>query len=178
MTLLTGGVGLGIYTYLHTYFTSKYLLAFCFLANAGILLSIKNTGLARDTTHLRWQDSLLLGILQGVSLLPGISRSGITITALLKRGFKKEETFVISFLMAVPTMLGVFVLRLISRYQALAAESLSLSPIISRGFLSAFVSAFLCGILALKIVKRVLVTEKFKNFAYYCILISLVSLLV
>ena len=56
----------------------------------------------RDRTRLAPSDALLAGVAQGVSVLPGLSRSGLTVAVLLGRGVEKREVLVISFLMSIP----------------------------------------------------------------------------
>ena len=173
ITIVSGSVGGAMYFGLSKFFTSKYLLAFCFLTNAIILLTIKKGSPSKTCKDIGFKDSLFIGILQGISFLPGISRSGITITGLIKRGFKREEAFILSFLMAIPAMLGVFAVELLSKHKELAASNYSF-----RNMSLGFLSALICGILALKLVRRFLVTEKFRNFAYYCLLMAIISLIV
>ncbi|TXT54773.1 MAG: conserved membrane protein of unknown function [Candidatus Thorarchaeota archaeon] len=59
------------------------------------------------------RQSLLAGLAQGFAVLPGLSRSGITISALLMQKIEKEEAMTFSFLMSVPAVLGIFVLDVI-----------------------------------------------------------------
>lgn len=69
----------------------------------------RSLGGARKREDLRMRDALLLGVVQGVSVLPGMSRSGLTIATLLWRGLSIREALVVSFLMSVPAGLGVAV---------------------------------------------------------------------
>ncbi len=169
ITVISGSMGLGIKILLEKFFGNRYLLTFCFLVNSGILLSIKGNSRQRDLPNLGWKDSLLIGILQGFSPFPGISRSGITLAGLLRRGFKKEDAFTLSFLMAIPLIIGAFLVELTGT----TASGLSLP-----GIGVSFVAAFLFGLLALKIVKKTLIINRFKSFGYYCLIIALLSLIV
>jgi undecaprenyl-diphosphatase len=58
-------------------------------------------------------DGLLVGVLQGLAILPGVSRSGTTVSALLLRGFEEEVAFRLSFLLSIPAALGAAVLVLL-----------------------------------------------------------------
>ena len=60
----------------------------------------------RDRTRLALPDALLAGVAQGLSVLPGFSRSGLTVAALLGRGIEKREALVVSFLMSIPASAG------------------------------------------------------------------------
>lgn len=130
---------------------------------------MKDNSNGRTLESIKLKDSLFIGILQGISPLPGISRSGITIIGLLRRGFAKEEAFILSFLMAIPVILGAFTIEL---------KELTVSSFLGPNMIIGFVFAFFSGLFALKIVKRTLIMEKFKNFGYYCLFISLMNLIV
>ena len=169
ISIITAGLGLLIHIHLRDFLGDKYWISFFLLLNGGILLSKNKKPCNRELSDLKLKDSVILGLLQGIAVFPGISRSGITIIGIIKRGFKPKEAFILSFLMAIPAILGAFILE---------APRLGNSNLPFLGLSLAFVAAFLCGILALKIVKKSLTMNKFKYFGYYCIIISLVSLLI
>jgi len=169
ITLISGIMGLGIRFYLKELLGSAFMLTFCFLVNAGILLSIRPSSGERDISSINFKDALFLGLLQGFSPLPGISRSGITIVGLLRRGFKRSEAFILSFLMAIPLIIGAFFVE----FKELGQNSLSLQ---NMGL--GFVAAFVFGLLALGLVRKTLISKKFKNFAYYCLILALLTLIV
>ena len=142
ITIITAAMGWGIRSLFISFFDGKFLVSFCFLINAIILLSIKNSRRERTSSDMRLRDSLILGLMQGVAIFPGISRSGITISSLLRRGFKREEAFSLSFLMAVPVLIIAF----LTEYKGLF--SVAISPAhIAGGFFMALVF----GVIALKI---------------------------
>jgi undecaprenyl-diphosphatase len=167
ITLITAVFALTIKFYLEKYFDNKMLIAFCFITNAAILFSIRNKDKDRTWRSIGLKDSLILGILQGIAPLPGISRSGITIVGLLFLGFDKKEAFRLSFLMAIPVILGAFVFE----YNQLVDSGISYGNMLI-GFLFCFIS----GLFALMIVKRILLVGWFRNFAYYCLTIGLLTL--
>ncbi len=169
ITLITAVIGGLINGFLTDFFENKFLVAFFLLVNGVILLSIKNISTKRNYDSITLKDSLLLGLLQGLAIFPGISRSGITICGLLKKGFKPKEAFIISFLMAIPVISGAFLLK------AKSLSSLQL-PALSLGM--GFFAAFISGFLALVVVKKLLASEKFSFFGYYCILTSLACFII
>jgi undecaprenyl-diphosphatase len=67
----------------------------------------------RQIAGAGWGDALLVGCAQAVSLVPGVSRSGITITAALVRGFRREDAARFSFLLATPVIVGAGSLKMI-----------------------------------------------------------------
>ncbi|MDD3297213.1 MAG: undecaprenyl-diphosphate phosphatase [Candidatus Omnitrophica bacterium] len=168
ITFISGIMGLGIKFYFENSFGNKYLLSFCFLINAGILLRLKTDSRQKVWEDFSLKDALFIGIMQGFSPFPGISRSGITIAALLSRGFSKAQAFMLSFLMAIPLLLGAFILE---------ARDLTISGLSFENMASGFIFAFFSGLLAIFIVKKTLMVDKFKIFGYYCLLISLLSLI-
>jgi len=86
--------------------------------DAGLLYAIMGTGLivtgllllthkrsnVRKTASVSWKDGIATGILQGLSVLPGVSRSGTSTTGLLWQGFDSESSFYLSFLLSIPTV--------------------------------------------------------------------------
>ena len=67
---------------------------------------------ARQIAGAGWGDALLVGCAQAVSLVPGVSRSGVTITAALARGFRREDAARFSFLLATPVIVGAGSLKM------------------------------------------------------------------
>lgn len=169
ITAITAGLGLMIKRFLSPFFEYKYFIPSCILINAVILLSIKKFSAKKNSQDIRLKDSLILGILQGLAVLPGISRSGITISGLLKRGFKAKDSFTLSFLMAIPIISGVTLLEL--------KEICSLNIGKSNIFLS-FSAALIFGIFTLQIIKKMLIKAKFQNFGYYCLILFIASLFI
>jgi undecaprenyl-diphosphatase len=167
ITLITGAFGLLIDHFFTKFFENQSWIAFLLFLNGGMLLSVRKTSGCRNSESINLRDSILLGIMQGVSVFPGISRSGITIVTLLKRGFSPKDAFSLSFFMAIPAVLGAFLLK---------AKELFHSHLAISDAIGGFVAAMLVGLLALGVVKKTLLAKKFTFFGYYCIIISVLSL--
>ncbi|MFD1562861.1 undecaprenyl-diphosphate phosphatase [Haloarchaeobius amylolyticus] len=114
-TLMTGVVGIPLYVYAVDF--AGQLTGGIFIAAIGVLLVL--TGILqlasesvsmgiRDAPTL--PDSVLVGAVQGVAILPGISRSGVTTSALLFRSYEPPAAFRLSFLLSIPASLGAAVL--------------------------------------------------------------------
>lgn len=114
-------------------------------------------------------DAVIVGVSQAFSLVPGISRSGSTITAGLSRGLAREQAARYSFLLAIPTIAGGGLLSL----GELVSGGVDLGPI-----LVGFVVALITGYLAIALLLRVLVTRGFSPFVLYCLVVGTVSLVV
>lgn len=169
ITAITAGIGLTIKQFLSPFFEYKYFIPSCILINAVILLSTKRFSAKKSSQDIQLKDSLILGILQGLAVLPGISRSGITISGLLKRGFKAKDSFTLSFLMAIPIISGTTLLEL---------KEISCLNISRANIYLSFTAAVISGIFALQIIKKMLIKAKFQNFGYYCLILFLISLFI
>jgi undecaprenyl-diphosphatase len=108
-----------------------------------------------------WRIALLVGIAQCLALLPGISRSGTTVTAALWLGVSPLEAAAFSFLMSIPAIAGAAVLQLSGGGSSIGV--IGVVPL-AAGFLSAAV----VGVLAIKLFVRMLENRSFPHFAWYC----------
>ena len=115
---------------------------------------------------------LLIGLAQAFAILPGISRSGMTISTAMHLGVKPEAAARFSFLLAVPAIAGAGLLTGLDLYQS--SESLLSFPIMFGGF----ISSFLVGWISLKWLLGLISAGKFHWFGIYCILIGLISWIV
>lgn len=122
----------------------------------------------RNTTVL---DALLIGLAQAVATLPGISRSGMTITAGCFRGLNRRFAVRFSFLLSIPAVLGANILDLADA----AKEGIDWSqlPVYAVGIVTAAVSGYLC----LKLIRFIADKGKFGAFAYYCWFAGAVTLI-
>ena len=116
-----------------------------------------------------YKNSLFIGLAQGIATLPGISRSGSTITAGLACGFNREFAVKYSFIMSIPTILGACILQI----PDLAGASLAGSEILNYviGMIVAGVVGFFCIKVMLKSVKN----NKFKGYSIYCLCAGVIS---
>ena len=118
-----------------------------------------------------YKNSLFIGLAQGIATLPGISRSGSTITAGLACGFNREFAVKYSFIMSIPTILGACILQI----PDLAGASLAGSEILNYaiGMIVAGVVGFLCIKVMLKSVKN----NKFKGYSIYCLCAGVIAVI-
>jgi len=104
-------------------------------------------------------DSLLIGIAQGIAIIPGISRSGATITTGLLRKVEKEKAFRYSFLLSIPAIIGATV----TESMRVNMDNVDVAVM----FLGVVIS-IIVGYVSLKLLLEVVLKEKFHLFAYYC----------
>jgi undecaprenyl-diphosphatase len=113
--------------------------------------------------------AFLIGIAQGLAVLPGISRSGSTIVASLWLGAERQRAAQFSFLLSIPAILGAFVLE--ADREALQHALANPLPYAVGTLISALV-----GVVALRIVIRLLRSARFHHFAWYCWVLGAVAL--
>ena len=114
--------------------------------------------------------SLLVGIAQAFALLPGISRSGVTISTGLVSGIKAEEAFRFSFLLSVPVIIGAAI------YKAL---TLDITSIVSGNLVSYAAGmgvAFIIGLLSLRLLWWVIKENRLFIFGIYCLLLGAIGI--
>lgn len=152
---------------------SKILIVpgICLLITAALLFAADYVkGGDKLPKEVTYSNAFIIGIVQGIATLPGISRSGSTIAACLLSGFNRSFAVKYSFLMSIPAILGAMVLELMD-FEVL---SLNAGEIINyaAGTLIAMVIGYICIKLMLVVVRR----KKFKGFAIYCLIIGVISI--
>lgn len=147
-------------------------VALAFIIGGFIILwaeKREHTVRIREVEDLRWTDALKLGIAQAFALIPGTSRSGATIIGGLLFGLSRKAATEFSFFLAIPTLFAASAYEL---YRERALLSLDDWGMWSVGFVSAFVSAFLC----VRWLLRYISNHDFTPFAWYRIAFGLVVL--
>ena len=155
-------------SFIITLFESLRSVSFA-LIFTGIILFISYFGNYR-TKKLNISKGLIIGIFQALAILPGISRSGMTISIALLLGIKNVEAAKFSFMLAIPAIFGATILTLIET--DLNEIDDLIFPLIAAAFI-----AFLSGYYALKFLIKILNNGKFYYFSIYCIFLGIISLL-
>ena len=117
-------------------------------------------------------NALFIGITQGIATLPGLSRSGTTITAGLLSGFRRDFAVKYSFIMSIPAILGAVVLEVKDLFTVNTTTTEMVNYAV--GTLVAGIVGFICIKTMLVVVKN----KKFKYFAYYCFLAGTIAIAV
>ena len=115
--------------------------------------------------------AILIGTVQGLAIIPGVSRSGATVAAGVFAGLGRELALRYSFLLSIPAILGAFALQLATHGPG------GTSDINAAGYGLAFVLAFGTGYFSIGVLLRVLLSRRLKWFACYCWLVGLGVLL-
>jgi undecaprenyl-diphosphatase len=154
-------------------FNSLKMTGISFLITAIFLFSTKlinNVKAKKELSDLTWIDALVVGIFQAIAILPGVSRSGATITGSLWRGLSSNAAFVFSFYLAILAIFGAAVLKI--------KDVASYSPNeLIFGFIGLVVSSFV-GYFALKFLEGILKSSKLWYFCFYCLGLGIILLLI
>lgn len=158
-------------------FSTGAALGWGFLATASILIaaekmSARRAGAGRGEAEMGLLDALLIGTLQGVAILPAVSRSGLTIAGALSRGLDRSFAARFSFLMSIPAILGAVVFHAKDLVEGAAAgESFGL-PILVGTLVSMAV-----GIAAVKFTMKIIREGSLRGFAAYVAILGVLVLL-
>ncbi|NQT64806.1 MAG: undecaprenyl-diphosphate phosphatase, partial [FCB group bacterium] len=121
------------------------------------------------THQLGIRKSIIIGLTQAFAILPGISRSGTTITVGIFAGLDREEAARFSFILSIPAILGATILKL--------SNILNLDKSLWLSYLFGTLAAFISGYAVISFLITIVKKQKLKYFAYYCWLIAIVTLI-
>ncbi|HQM03892.1 MAG TPA: undecaprenyl-diphosphate phosphatase [Candidatus Cloacimonas sp.] len=169
-TLATGIIYLLFGNYEEAVFKMPMLVA-VFLLVTGLIVFVSDyfNDKGIPASNIGFLRSVLIGIGQGIAIMPGISRSGTTIACSLATGMKRKDAAQYSFLLSIPAILaGNF-----SQYKEFAKlESQQLL-----NYIAGFVCSFLAGYLVIAFLIRLIEVSRLKYFAFYCWIIGLFSII-
>jgi undecaprenyl-diphosphatase len=168
-TIPTALIGVVFSSAIETYFSTFLPIAGAFLI-CGVVLYFSKTGQERKE-NITYTEALAIGTAQGIALIPGLSRSGLTIATALMLGMRREKAFKFSFLLSVPAVIGALGLTLYEQYEMLTLVGVGGTEILVGITVSLVVSYF-----ALKLLWKALAGKKFYFFAFYCWLLGAVLL--
>ena len=153
-------------------YNNTFFIGGAFLLTGTVLfLSDRMNRGGKDLKNATIVDALLVGVGQAIAVVPGLSRSGTTISCGMARGFSREFAVKFSFLMSIPAVLGANLLSLIDAVQA--GIDWSLMPM----YIAGVISAAVFGYLAIWLLKFITKKGSFGGFCYYCWGAGLVTLI-
>jgi undecaprenyl-diphosphatase len=158
----------------HLFSTATVLIGLvlgALLMIAADWFSKKATPKAQTVDQITYKQALIIGLVQCLSLWPGFSRSGSTISGGVLMGMSHRAAADFTFIMAVPIMLGASGLSLLKNWQYITAADL---PFFLAGFISAFVFALISIRFFLKLINKI----RLVPFAVYRIVLALVIYIV
>lgn len=143
-------------------FRSPVVVAVMLVAVGALFIIFEKISRKTDKlADLNWKTSLFIGLAQALALIPGTSRSGITIIAGLGAGLKREAAIRFSFLLSIPVIFGASVMKIPPMFNTRIADNeISVLAI-------AFIASFITGLLAIKYFLRFARSHSLNVFAYY-----------
>jgi undecaprenyl-diphosphatase len=148
-----------------TVFTLAILAGFLYWAE-------KRSRQNRTIDNYTWADSVSIGLSQAIALIPGVSRSGITMTAAMLRDSTRTSAARFSFLLSTPVIVGAGMLEVMRLARAVLHPTQGMEAVhwdaITVGFLCAAISGFFC----IRLFLRYLQTKSFTPFVVYRILLA------
>ena len=163
-------IGLFFEEELEQLFGGNIVLVGFMLIITGLLLFLADR--AKNTNKkVSFVDAFAIGVSQAIAMLPGISRSGATISTSVLLGNDKSKAARFSFLMVVPLILGKIAKDVLSGDLTYDAQNF---PSLAIGFIAAFIAGLFACTWMIKLVKK----SKLKYFAYYCAIVGVIAITV
>ncbi|MDR2444457.1 MAG: undecaprenyl-diphosphate phosphatase [Spirochaetaceae bacterium] len=162
---------------IETAFASGAFLGFAFLFTALALLISEylsgGGGPAKSAgrTYMTLLDALVIGLCQAVALVPGVSRSGLTLSGGLSLGLDRELTARFSFLMSIPAILGALALQVKDLAEGVGVGGIGAGPLIAGTLTAAFT-----GFFAVKFMLKIVKERSLKGFAAYVAVLGTLTL--
>jgi len=158
-TIPTGLMGLLLKDWFESFFSKPKVVGGMLLITGLVLWLTRWTKKeGRSLGQMQWIDAILIGIAQGVAIIPGISRSGATISTGLFLGLDRELSGKFSFLLSIPAILGATFLEFRKMDTGQELWTTLIGTIIAFGI----------GILSLFFLMKIIKVGKIFNFSYYC----------
>jgi undecaprenyl-diphosphatase len=162
-----GFVGFLLSDWIENLFSNMTYLGIFFIVSGLVVYSTKFS--IERKSDINNKDAWFIGLLQVLAILPGISRSGMTISAGLFKGVSKRAAIRFSFLMSIPLILGA---------SALKAKDLMISNINLSILVISFIITFFVSLITIKLLIKIIKSDKFYLFGIYNIILGLVVLIV
>ena len=157
--------------HLEVFYHNLYVVFTCLIITGFILLSLRWSKKRKKKDFMTAKDSILIGLGQAFAILPGISRSGTTISIGEALGLKSEFAAKFSFLMSTPVIAGATLLEV--KYllnEKISATEISLYAV-------AMISAAVSGFFAIKFLMELIRKQRMEYFAYYCFAVAIFGLI-
>jgi len=170
-------------------FETGHFLGFAFLMTSALLIAaelLAKRSAARVTKNaatMNWQDALVIGVMQAVAIIPGVSRSGATLSGALSRKLDRDFAARFSFLLSIPAILGAMVFQLKDLVKGGNAEAAGVSSagvppggIGAAAVIAGTLSAAVVGFFAVKLMLKIVRKKSLWGFAVYTGVLGLLVL--
>lgn len=176
MFIIVATIPVGILGYLFKDFIESFssikAVGISLLVTAGLLYLISKIKGKKDEKNITYKDALFVGLFQVFALIPGISRSGITLTAGMFRNLKKEVALKYSFMLYIPISLATMILGVSDFVKSTSFNTLWFP------YLIGMVASTIVTYFAFKWFRNILLKEKLIYFVIYCVVVGLLAIFV
>jgi len=158
-------------------FETGQFLGLCFLLTSALLImaellskraarGVSAHGNLKKAGEMNWLDALVIGILQGIAIIPGVSRSGATLSGALSRRLDRDFAARFSFLLSIPAILGAAVFQLKDLVKG-GDAAVSNSGIGTAAIIAGTLSAAIVGFFAVRLMLKIVREKSLWGFAIY-----------
>ncbi len=171
-TIPTGIIGMLFSDLVEKASASLLIPGICLLITAVLLfISDHAPDGSKRPKQVTYKNAVVIGICQGIATLPGISRSGTTITACILSKFDRRFAVKYSFILSIPAILGALVLQLKD------IGSVQITSVEVGSYIIGMIVAAVVGYVCIKAMLVIVGNKKFKYFSIYCLIIGVVSII-
>ncbi|MBP8684204.1 MAG: undecaprenyl-diphosphate phosphatase [Synergistaceae bacterium] len=169
-TMVTGAIGMLIKDFAEEAMLNSLMVGFGLVFTGIVLISSRfiRKGLGRVSPF----DGIWVGIAQGIAVMPGVSRSGMTMMAGTAAGISREEVFRFSFLLSIPAILGAALLQA----REVGGFDVFISSLPQGWYLGA-AAAFVSGFVSLFVLRKLVIASKWWIFGIYCLVLGSLSVI-
>ena len=170
-TIITGFIGIFFEDFFESLYSSCVVIGVGLIITGILMFVSEKLGQGnRNVSNLNARNAIFIGIMQGIAIIPGISRSGSTLVAGLACNFNRKLAVKYAFLISIPTIAGSFILEL--KDALVAGIDMTIVGPTAVGVVIAAIS----GLFAIKFMIKLVSNRKLKYFAYYVWLIGILAI--
>lgn len=171
-TLVTGVFGLFTKELAHNLVENPFIVSI-FIIITGCVLLLSEKSKKAENKKLTLKTALIVGLFQGFAVMPGLSRSGMTISSAMFRGMKRFDAAKFSFILSIPVIILASLIYPIITFDVKDIASFNFVALIS-GMVTAFITGYIC----IKYFMDFLKKHTLKGFAYYCFIVGTISAII
>ena len=169
-----GVIGISFEREVESFFTGNIVLVGSMLLITAALLFFTYFKKDDSKKNISYTDAIIIGLAQALAILPGISRSGSTISMALLLNVNREKATKFSFLMVLVPIFGILILKSIKGFTEISETSNFI--LFDSSYVIGFISALLSGIFACKVMLKIVKESKLIYFSFYCLLVGSIGI--
>ena len=169
-----GVIGISFEREVESFFTGNIVLVGSMLLITAALLFFTYFKKDDSKKNISYNDAIIIGLAQALAILPGISRSGSTISMALLLNVNREKATKFSFLMVLVPIFGILILKSIKGFTEISETSNFI--LFDSSYVIGFISALLSGIFACKVMLKIVKESKLIYISFYCLLVGSIGI--